>query len=112
MFIINQDAYDRLSRYESHLRKATYCDYLVGFTRKEFDVVYNIYRECGGNKTYDAVCGRCCMQLCKEVGKEYFHFKESASQSQNDKPVAQSTTKRKKTQNKTATRRKKTIKED
>ena len=86
---MNKSTYNKLKKYESHLRRAYKGNYVFGLLQKDFDVLYEIYKNLGGNAQLRYTCNSCNLQLLKFLGKLYFEYEEN--------PVVSDETKEKKT---------------
>ena len=87
--MINKETYERLKPYYIHLRRGYKGNYVFGLLQKDFDVLFEIYKELGGNAQLRYTCNSCNLQLLKFLGKLYFEYEEN--------PVVSDETKEKKT---------------
>ena len=87
--MINKETYERLKPYYIHLRRGYKGNYVFGLLQKDFDVLYEIYKNLGGNAQLRYTCNSCNLQLLKFLGKLYFEYEEN--------PVVSDETKEKKT---------------
>ena len=74
---MNKEIYERLKPYYIHLRRGYKGNYVFGLLQKDFDVLYEIYKELGGNAQLRYTCNSCNLQLLKFLGKLYFEYEES-----------------------------------
>ena len=86
--MINKETYERLKPYYIHLRRGYKGNYVFGLLQKDFDVLFEIYKELGGNAQLKYTCNSCNLQLLKFLGKLYFEYEEN--------PVVSDETKEKK----------------
>ena len=75
--MINKETYERLKPYYIHLRRGYKGNYVFGLLQKDFDVLYEIYKELGGNAQLRYTCNSCNLQLLKFLGKLYFEYEEN-----------------------------------
>ena len=75
--MINKETYERLKPYYIHLRRGYKGNYVFGLLQKDFDVLYEIYKELGGNAQLKYTCNSCNLQLLKFLGKLYFEYEEN-----------------------------------
>lgn len=74
---MNKETYERLKPYYIHLRRGYKGNYVFGLLQKDFDVLYEIYKELGGNAQLRYTCNSCNLQLLKFLGKLYFEYEEN-----------------------------------
>ena len=74
---MNKEIYERLKPYYIHLRRGYKGNYVVGLLQKDFDVLFEIYKELGGNAQLRYTCNSCNLQLLKFLGKLYFEYEEN-----------------------------------
>ena len=74
---MNKSTYDKLKKYEVHLRRGYKGNYVYGLLQKDFDVLFEIYKQLGGNAQLRYTCQSCCLQLLKFLGKIYFEYEEN-----------------------------------
>ena len=74
---MNKETYERLKPYYIHLRRGYKGNYVFGLLQKDFDVLFEIYKELGGNAQLRYTCQSCCLQLLKFLGKIYFEYEEN-----------------------------------
>ena len=94
--MINKEIYERLKPYYIHLRRGYKGNYVFGLLQKDFDVLFEIYKELGGNAQLRYTCQSCCLQLLKFLGKIYFEYEENLTKEQEVSPVVSDNTKEKK----------------
>ena len=75
--MINKEIYERLKPYYIHLRRGYKGNYVFGLLQKDFDVLFEIYKELGGNAQLRYTCNSCNLQLLKFLGKLYFEYEEN-----------------------------------
>lgn len=75
--MINKETYERLKPYYIHLRRGYKGNYVFGLLQKDFDVLYDIYKNLGGNAQLRYTCNSCNLQLLKFLGKLYFEYEEN-----------------------------------
>ena len=95
--MINKETYERLKPYYIHLRRGYKGNYVFGLLQKDFDVLFEIYKELGGNAQLKYTCQSCCLQLLKFLGKIYFEYEENLTK---EPEVSDDETKAKKTRGK------------
>ncbi len=91
--MINKETYERLKPYYIHLRRGYKGNYVFGLLQKDFDVLFEIYKQLGGNAQLRYTCQSCCLQLLKFLGKIYFEYEENLMK----EPEVSDETKEKKT---------------
>ena len=74
---MNKETYERLKPYYIHLRRGYKGNYVFGLLQKDFDVLFEIYKELGGNAQLKYTCNSCNLQLLKFLGKLYFEYEEN-----------------------------------
>ena len=74
---MNKETYERLKPYYIHLRRGFKGNYIYGLLQKDFDELYNIYKELGGRENLRYTCSSCCLRLTKFLGKLYFEYEEN-----------------------------------
>lgn len=74
---MNKETYERLKPYYVHLRRGFKGNYVFGLLQKDFDILYEIYKELGGNAQLKYTCNSCNLQLLKFLGKLYFEYEEN-----------------------------------
>ena len=95
---MNKSTYNKLKKYEAHLRRGYKGNYIYGLLQKDFDEMYVLYRELGGTAQLKYTCQSCCLQLTKYLGKLYFEYEENLMKEQEVSPiVSDDETKAKKT---------------
>ena len=75
--MINKETYERLKPYYIHLRRGYKGNYVFGLLQKDFDVLFEIYKQLGGNAQLRYTCNSCNLQLLKLLGKLYFEYEEN-----------------------------------
>ena len=94
---MNKSIYNKLKKYEVHLRRGYKGNYVYGLLQTDFDVLYEIYKQLGGNAQLRYTCQSCCLQLLKFLGKIYFEYEENLTK---EPEVTDDETKAKKTRGK------------
>ena len=74
---MNKETYEKLKKYQAHLRRGYKGNYIYGLLQKDFDEMYVLYRELGGTAQLKYTCQSCCLQLTKYLGKLYFEYEEN-----------------------------------
>ena len=74
---MNKETYEKLKKYQVHLRRGYKGNYVFGLLQKDFDELYKIYKQLGGNAQLRYTCQSCCLQLLKFLGKLYFEYEEN-----------------------------------
>ena len=74
---MNKETYEKLKPYYIHLRRGYKGNYVYGLLQKDFDVLFEIYKQLGGNAQLRYTCQSCCLQLTKYLGKLYFEYEEN-----------------------------------
>lgn len=74
---MNKETYEKLKPYYIHLRRGYKGNYVFGLLQKDFDVLFEIYKELGGNAQLRYTCNSCNLQLLKFLGKLYFEYEEN-----------------------------------
>ena len=74
---MNKETYERLKPYYVHLRRGFKGNYVFGLLQTDFDVLFEIYKELGGNAQLRYTCNSCNLQLLKFLGKLYFEYEEN-----------------------------------
>ena len=92
---MNKETYEKLKKYYIHLRRGFKGNYIYGLLQKDFDELYNIYKELGGRENLRYTCSSCCLRLTKFLGKLYFEYEEKMKEPEVS-PVVSDETKEKK----------------
>ena len=74
--MINKSTYNKLKKYEIHLRRAYKGNYVYGLLQNDFDELYNIYKNLGFKNSLKYTCNSCNLILCKTLGKLYYEYGE------------------------------------
>ena len=74
---MNKETYEKLKPYYIHLRRGYKGNYVFGLLQKDFDVLFEIYKQLGGNAQLRYTCNSCNLQLLKFLGKLYFEYEEN-----------------------------------
>lgn len=90
---MNKDTYEKLKKYQAHLRRGYKGNYIYGLLQTDFDALYEIYKELGGRENLRYTCNSCNLRLTKFLGKLYYEYEENLMK----EPVVSDETKEKKT---------------
>ena len=93
---MNREAYEKLKKYQVHLRRGFKGNYIYGLLQTDFDVLYEIYKSLGGRENLRYTCSSCCLRLTKFLGKLYFEYEEKMKEP-DVSPIVSDETKEKKT---------------
>ena len=74
--MINKKTYEKLKKYEVHLRRGFKGGYVFGLYQSDFDELFEIYKQLGGTQRLKYSCSSCTLQLLKFLGKLYYEFDE------------------------------------
>ena len=74
---MNKETYEKLKKYQAHLRRGFKGNYIYGLLQTDFDVLYEIYKELGGRENLRYTCNSCNLRLTKFLGKLYFEYEEN-----------------------------------
>ena len=74
---MNKETYEKLKKYEVHLRRAYKGNYIYGLLQTDFDVLYEIYKNLGFKESLKYTCTSCTVRLCKTLGKLYYEYEEN-----------------------------------
>ena len=91
---MNKETYERLKPYYIHLRRGYKGNYVFGLLQKDFDVLFEIYKELNGRENLRYTCSSCILRLTKFLGKLYFEYEENLTK---EPEVSDDETKEKKT---------------
>ena len=89
---MNKDTYEKLKKYQVHLRRGFKGNYIYGLLQTDFDELYKIYKELGGRENLRYTCSSCILRLTKFLGKLYYEYEENLMK----EPVVSDETKEKK----------------
>ena len=84
---MNRETYEKLKKYQAHLRRGYKGNYIYGLLQTDFDVLYEIYKELGGRENLRYTCNSCNLRLTKFLGKLYFEYEENLMKEQEVSPV-------------------------
>lgn len=73
---MNNDTFERLKNFETHLRRGYYGGYCYGLYQKDFDELLVYYKALGGRENLKYSCQACVLRLVKFVAEKYFKEKE------------------------------------
>ena len=76
LLMIDKKTYNKLKKYEVHLRRGYRGGYVFGLYQSDFDELYEIYKQLGGHQRLKYSCSSCTLQLLKFLGKLYYEFDE------------------------------------
>lgn len=93
---MNKETYERLKPYYIHLRRGFKGNYVFGLLQKDFDVLFEIYKQLGGRENLRYTCNSCNLRLTKFLGKLYFEYEENLMKQPEVSPVVSDETKEKK----------------
>ena len=79
---MNKETYEKLKPYYIHLRRGFKGNYIYGLLQKDFDVLYEIYKELNGRENLRYTCNSCNLRLTKFLGKLYFEYEENLMKEQ------------------------------
>ena len=74
--MIDKQTYNKLKKYEVHLRRGYKGGYVFGLYQSDFDELYNIYKQLGFKTPLKYSCNSCNLTLCKTLGKLYYEYDE------------------------------------
>ena len=74
--MINKSTYNKLKKYEVHLRRGYKGGYVFGLYQNDFDELYEIYKQLGFKSKLKYTCNSCNLTLCKTLGKLYYEYDE------------------------------------
>ena len=74
--MIDKKTYNKLKKYEVHLRRAYKGGYVFGLYEKDFDELFEIYKQLGFKSKLKYTCNSCNLTLCKTLGKLYYEYDE------------------------------------
>ena len=84
---MNRETYEKLKKYQAHLRRGYKGNYIYGLLQTDFDVLYEIYKELGGRENLRYTCNSCNLRLTKFLGKLYYEYEENLMKEQEVSPV-------------------------
>ena len=84
---MNKETYEKLKKYQAHLRRGYKGNYIYGLLQKDFDVLYEIYKELGGRENLRYTCSSCILRLTKYLGKLYFEYEENLMKEPEVSPI-------------------------
>ena len=94
---MNKSIYNKLKKYEVHLRRAYKGNYVYGLLQTDFDVLFEIYKNLGFKESLKYTCQSCILRLCKTLGKLYYEYDENLVKEPEVSSVVSDETKEKKT---------------
>ena len=72
--MIDKKTYNKLKKYEVHLRRGFKGGYVFGLYQNDFDELFEIYKQLGGKNSLKYSCSSCTLQLLKFLGKLYYEY--------------------------------------
>ena len=84
---MNRETYEKLKKYQAHLRRGFKGNYIYGLLQTDFDVLYEIYKNLGGRENLRYTCSTCCLRLTKYLGKLYFEYEENLMKEPEVSPI-------------------------
>ena len=78
--MINKSTYNKLKKYEVHLRRGYKGGYVFGLYQNDFDELYEIYKQLGFKNSLKYTCNSCNLQLLKTLGKLYYEYDEKSKE--------------------------------
>lgn len=73
---LNKEQYDRLVKYEIHLNRAYYGNYVYNMMKSEAEEIFQIYNEVFLKNEKATGCTRCRLNVCKLLGGLYFKYQQ------------------------------------
>jgi len=74
--MITKKTYNKLKQYEQHLKRGYKGNYVFGFLQKDFDELFEIYKQLGFKERLRYNCNSCNLRLLSTLGKLYYEFEE------------------------------------
>ena len=84
---MNKETYEKLKKYYIHLRRGYKGNYVYGLLQKDFEVLFEIYKQLGGRENLRYTCSSCILRLTKFLGKLYFEYEENLMKEPEVSPV-------------------------
>lgn len=81
--MINKSTYNKLKKYEVHLRRGFKGGYVFGLYQNDFDELFEIYKQLGGKQHLKYSCSSCTLQLLKFLGKNFYEYDEKLKEKEN-----------------------------
>ena len=78
--MIDKKTYNKLKKYEVHLRRGFKGNYVYGLLQNDFDELYEIYKQLGFKNSLKYSCSSCTLQLLKILGKNYYEYVDFLNQ--------------------------------
>lgn len=69
---MDDNIFERLKNFETHLRRGYYGGYIYGLYQKDFDELNEFYKKLGGRENLKYSCSVCTLRLVKFLGEKYF----------------------------------------
>lgn len=73
---MDDNVFERLKNFETHLRRGYYGGYCYGLYQKDFEELLVYYKALGGRENLKYSCQACVLRLVKFVAEKYFKEKE------------------------------------
>ncbi len=84
---MDNEIFEKLRKFETHLRRGYYGGYCYGLYQKDFDELLVYYKVLGGRENLKYSCQACTLRLVKFVGEKYFVEVERRKAEQEKPPV-------------------------
>ena len=78
--MIDKKTYNKLKKYEVHLRRGYKGNYVYGLLQSDFDTLYEIYKQLDFKNSLKYTCNSCNLILCKTLGKLYYEYVDFLNQ--------------------------------
>lgn len=85
---MDDSVFERLKKYEVHLRRGFFGGYIYGLYQKDFDELLVYYKALGGRENLKYSCSACTLRLVKFLGDKYFTEIERRK-AEKEKPVVE-----------------------
>lgn len=82
---MENEIFEKLRKYETHLRRGYYGGYIYGLYQKDFDELNEFYKKLGGRENLKYSCSACTLRLVRFVGKLYFEEVEKRKVAEREK---------------------------
>lgn len=79
------EIFEKLRKYETHLRRGFFGGYIYGLYQKDFDELLVYYKALGGRENLKYSCSACTLRLVRFVGKLYFEEAERRKVAEREK---------------------------
>ncbi len=84
---MDNNIFERLKKFETHLRRGFFGGYIYGLYQKDFDELNEFYKKLGGRENLKYSCSACTLRLVRFVGEKYFAEVERRKAEQEKPPV-------------------------